>query len=130
MAEGDGEFNVEDQVTFAEPADPGCADPTQRGKTWVVQKAHGMYSLGTYRHHLVSFSNECIFRLTTEILRAQYHRGCDLDQGMQAVDHGLWDHPAMDPNSCGVVNMFAPMGPWCQSEYSPSFSFTFTLLRY
>ena len=42
---------------------------------------------------------------------------------MQLVDHGLWDHPAMDPDSCGVVNMLSPMGPWCQSEYSPSFSF-------
>ena len=33
----------------------------------------------------------------------------------------------MDPNSCGVVNILSPMGPWCQSEYSASFSFTFIL---
>jgi len=24
----------------------------------------------------------------------------------------------MDPDSCGVIWMFAPIGPWAQSEYS------------
>ena len=44
LGEGDGECNVEDQVTFAEPADPNIPDQNQRGKTWVIRKAHGMYS--------------------------------------------------------------------------------------
>jgi hypothetical protein len=49
---------------------------------------------------------------------AQENRGGDILQALQSLDRGLWDHPAIDPNSCGVVAMFAPMGPWAQSEYS------------
>ena len=45
-------------------------------------------------------------------------RGSDITQGLQRMDKGLWDHPAMDPDSCGVVNVLAPIGPWAQSEYS------------
>ena len=45
-------------------------------------------------------------------------RGGDIPQAFQLLDHGLWDHPAMDPNSCGVVSIFAPIGPWTHSEYS------------
>ena len=37
------------------------------------------------------------------------------------MDKGLWDHPAMDPDSCGVVNVLAPIGPWAQSEYPALF---------
>lgn len=54
----------------------------------------------------------------TEVLRAQMARGGDCMQGVQLLDHGLWDHPAMDPDSCGVIGAFAPIGPWPQSEYS------------
>jgi len=44
LGEGDTEFYSEDQVHLAVPADPNCADPTQRGKSWMTQKAYGMYS--------------------------------------------------------------------------------------
>ena len=120
VGEGDGECNVANQAAFAAPADPNCLNPTQRGKTWIIQKAHGMYSspFSAPNNIILSACLISVFRLTTEILKAQKSRGSDLEQGGQLVDHGLWDHPAMDPNSCGVVNMLAPMGPWTQSEYS------------
>jgi len=44
LGEGDVEWQNEDQVTLAGPADPNCSDPTQRGKTWITRKAYGMYS--------------------------------------------------------------------------------------
>ena len=82
-----------------------------------------LYSiLGTYLHHLVSKSNEFVLHLTTEIAKATQNRGSDVMQGLQRMDKGLWDHPAMDPDSCGVVNVLAPIGPWAQSEYSPPLS--------
>jgi hypothetical protein len=66
----------------------------------------------------------------TEILKAQAARGGDVLQGLQLIDHGLWDHPAMDPNSCGVIWIFAPLGPWTQSEHPSLLScfFPFVLI--
>ena len=75
------------------------------------QKARGMYAGALCSSCLINLS-------TTEVLKAQMARGCDVVQGLQLIDHGLWDHPAMDPNSCGVVGIFAPIGPWPQSEHS------------
>ena len=52
------------------------------------------------------------------MLKAQTARGCDSLQAVQLIDHGLWDHPAMDPDSCGVMGIYLPIGPWPQSEHS------------
>jgi len=122
LGEGDVEWQIEDQVTLATPADPNCPDTLQRGKSWITRKAYGMWSDSLFHpRHLstdVSLPNEFVSRLITEILMAQVGRGGDVLQGLQSLDHGLWDHPAIDPNSCGVVAIFAPMGPWAQSKYS------------
>ena len=58
---------------------------------------------------------------------AQSDRGSDVSQALQLVEHGLWDHPAMDPNSCGVVHLLAPIGPWTHSEYSTPLPRSFLL---
>ena len=47
LGEGDVEWHNEDQVTLAAPADPNCPDATQAGKTWMTQKAYGVYSIDT-----------------------------------------------------------------------------------
>ena len=65
--------------------------------------------------------------LIPEVGRAQSNRGADVWQAMQLIDHGLWDHPAMDPNSCGAMATFSPIGPWPQSEYSSSSPFPLAL---
>lgn len=47
LGEGDVEWQNEDQVTFADPADSNCPDPTQSGKTWITLKSYGMYSISS-----------------------------------------------------------------------------------
>ena len=64
-----------------------------------------------------------LINLVPEAGKAQFARGGDIWQALQLIDHGLWDHPAMDPNSCGVAVTLAPVGPWPQSEYSSSVPF-------
>jgi len=44
LGEGDVEWHNEDQVTLTAPADPNCPDSTQPGKTWLTQRALGMYN--------------------------------------------------------------------------------------
>ena len=65
--------------------------------------------------------------LLLESGKAQLTRGGDILQSFQLIDHGLWDHPAMDPNSCGVMATFAPIGPWPLSEHASSCSLPFAL---
>jgi len=48
LGEGDVEWHNEDQVTLAAPADPNCPDATQAGKTWMTQKAYGVYSIDMF----------------------------------------------------------------------------------
>jgi len=90
LAEGEVEWYKEDQVHLATSADPDCPDATQPGKTWI---GHNVYETG----------------------KASPARGVDLYQTLQLVDHGLWDHPSMDPESCGIISAFSPMGPWPES---------------
>ena len=54
--------------------------------------------------------------LVIEAGKAIIARGADLFQTLQIIDHGLWDHPSMDPDSCGVIAAFSPIGPWPKSE--------------
>lgn len=54
----------------------------------------------------------------TESQKAQFTRGGDILQAQQLIDHGLWDYPNMDPESCGALSTFTPIGPWPQSAYS------------
>ena len=108
LVEGDVEWHKEDQARLATPADPDCLDAIQPGKTWIGQSILGMCS------HPVASSIYNI--ILTEAGKAMSARGADLFQGLQLVGHGLWDHPAMDPDSCGVIAGFVPIGPWPQSE--------------
>ena len=114
LGEGDVEWHNEDQVTLSMPADPNCPDATQPGKSWMTQKAYGTLS---FLWHVYNLMNLGVFFMT-EVLKAQTARGGDVVQGLQLIDHGLWDHPAMDPDSCGVIGTFAPIGPWPQSEHA------------
>jgi len=90
LVEGGVEWHTEDQAHLAVPADPDCPDLIQPGKTWLGRFAY-------------------------ESEKAQSARGGDLKQASQLIDHGLWDHPALDPDSCGVIAGFVPIGPWPQS---------------
>lgn len=116
LAEGDFEWYRENQVDFAVPTDPHCVETTQPGKTWLAQNALGAdrssppYYLGVLSSHQ--------FCLITEVQKAQFSRGSDVVQGQQLVDHGLWDHPGIDPESCGAISTFTPVGPWPQSASS------------
>ena len=60
--------------------------------------------------------------------RAQAARGCDAFQGIQRASQGLWDHPSMDPDSCGVITGFSPICPWPESEYSCLCAFLFVIM--
>jgi len=119
LAEGGFEWREEDQAHLGVPADSNCPDTTQPGKTWNVKFAHGtcFWPSPSFINHNASTI------LGTETGKAQLGRGGDILQALQLVDHGLWDHPAMDPNSCGVIAAFAPIGPWPLSEHSSSSSF-------
>ena len=127
LSEGDEELRSENQITFATPADPNCPDSAQRGKTWLTRKAHGMYLVHPRDLSTPTFQ-PIVLRLTTEMMNAQTSRGGDIPQAFQLIDHGLWDHPAMDPNSCGVVIIFAPIGPWTHSEYPCPVAFSFACI--
>jgi hypothetical protein len=39
-------------------------------------------------------------------------------QAQQFIDYGLWGHPEINPESCGAISTFTPVGPWPQSGYS------------
>ena len=119
LIEGDLEWRKEDQAHLSVPADSNSLDATQPGKTWVGQNAHGMYLCPSPSFICPAISTN----LVPEAGKAMLARGADIFQAVQLVDHGLWDHPAMDPNSCGVMATFSPIGPWPQSEYSSSRSF-------
>lgn len=80
-------------------------------------------SLGSLKHlfhNLVILRNGYFSKHISfiEAGKAIFGRGGDIFQAVQLLDHGLWDHPTMDPDSCGVIAGFAPIGPWPQSEYS------------
>jgi hypothetical protein len=126
LIEGDFELRNEDQAYLTVPADPNCPDRTQPGKTWIGQNTHGMCSCPSSS----SIYTVSLTHLVTEAQKAMLARGGDILQAMQLVDHGLWDNSTMDPDSCGVIATFAPVGPWPQSEYlSPcSFPFAFALV--
>jgi len=113
LSEGDVEWHKEDQAHLAVLADPNCPDLTQPGKTWIGQNVNGMYSCPSSS----SLSTVVLTHLVTEARKAMVARGSDVMQAMQLIDHGLWDHPAIDPDSCGVIAAFAPIGPWPQSEH-------------
>jgi len=114
LVEGDVEWQKEDQAHLAVPADPNCPDLTQPGKTWIGQFVNGMYSCPSP----LSLDTIVLTHLVTEARKAMVARGSDVFQAMQLIDHGLWDHPAIDPDSCGVIASFVPVGAWPQSEYS------------
>ena len=114
LVEGDIEWHKEDQVHLAVPADPNCPDATQPGKSWTRQNSYGMCS----RPSPSSIYTILLINPVTEAGKAMAARGADVLQAMQLVDHGLWDHPSIDPDSCGVIAGFAPIGPWPQSEFS------------
>ena len=70
-----------------------------------------------YRPSPSSIFTILLTNLVTESGKAIVARGADLFQALQLVDHGLWDHPSMDPDSCGIIATFSPVGPWPESEY-------------
>ena len=70
-----------------------------------------------YRPSPSSIFTILLTNLVTESGKSIVARGADLFQALQLVDHGLWDHPSMDPDSCGIIATFSPVGPWPESEY-------------
>jgi len=56
LAEGDFEWYGENQMNFAVPTDPNCAESTQPGKTWLAQNA-----LGAHRNFPAYYSGAIIF---------------------------------------------------------------------
>ena len=114
LIEGDFEFHQEDQTHLSPPADPNHPDASEPGQTWT-----GLFGLGMCPWpspspiYIIVLAN-----LIPEALRAQSARGCDFWKGIQRASQGLWDHPSMDPDSCGVMTGYSPLGPWPESEYS------------
>lgn len=42
--------------------------------------------------------------------------GADAAGMEKSIDAGLWDHPALDPETCGGGGLFTPMGTWAKSS--------------
>jgi hypothetical protein len=128
LIEGDFELYKRNQANFAVPVDPNCTNAMQPGKSWVAQNTFGAHrnppniDLHYPSSHLVVFP-------LTEYQKAQFTRGGDIMQAQQLVDHGLWDHLDIDPESCGAMSTFTPVGPWPQSAYSLSLSHSHSMLK-
>jgi hypothetical protein len=45
--------------------------------------------------------------------------GNDVEGGIRVIDKGFWDLEQIDPNTCGAVEIAAPIGPWatCKSYF-------------
>jgi hypothetical protein len=50
--------------------------------------------------------------------------GNDVEGGIRVIDKGFWDLDQVDPNTCGAVEIAAPIGPWatCESYFTSHLS--------